>query len=143
MKNLLSSRCRRFMCPVMAVIITCSPLVSFGAWSILQQPMSVTQMEKVKTNGDATGAGQTRDVKFGTISLGNFNTQGTSNNVQSINSGMPMMPMYTWKTEIPPLVRWSLSPGMPPMPDHYIRIDGPFANSPPDAVSTTPIVVLP
>ena len=42
MKNLLSLRCRKFLCPVMAVIITFSPMVSFGAWAITNRPMAVT-----------------------------------------------------------------------------------------------------
>lgn len=104
MKNLLSLRCCRFLCPVMAVIITFAPLVSFGAWSIDHWPMSVTQMEKVKTDGKATAAGQLRDIK-GAIQTnpGSYQYQGTIQ-VRSIDSGMPGMPMYTWKAEVPPTV---------------------------------------
>ena len=48
-----------------------------------------------------------------------------------------MMPMYTWTTQIPPNVRWSLSPLMmgAPIPDHYICVPDPFAYSPFDDVS--------
>lgn len=66
MKNLLSLRCRKFLCPVMAVIITFSPMVSFGAWAITNHPMAVTQMQNVVTDGNATGAGQLRTVTFRT-----------------------------------------------------------------------------
>lgn len=57
--------------------------------------------------------------------------------VTSVNSGTPMMPMYTWTTQIPPNVRWSLSPLMmgSPILDHYICVPGSFADSPFDDVS--------
>lgn len=127
MKNLLSLRCRRFLCHALAVIITFWPMVSFGAWMIAHVPMSVTRMQNVATDGTATGVGQVRTVQFSIQPTpGNYFFEGFQT-VQSVNSGTPMMPMYTWSASIPPSTptgKWSLSLTMmgAPIPDHYVVV---------------------